>query len=117
MTLEMFLIVVACGAVVHMVDREIQRRSFKRELEEVKAELQQPQVVNRMALRRQVGEAYLDIDFNVHEGESEAEVIKRMKRVFDLSGTAYELIKLEMEREMDKKRKAVTANDKVVRAG
>jgi uncharacterized membrane-anchored protein YhcB (DUF1043 family) len=113
------LVGMAIGCVPLVVHNELIKRNYQAELEKVKEnyeaevktlkeqfEASQPEIVSRMALRRQVGEAYLDIDFHIYKGESDKAIVKKTEKAFNLSGTAYELIKKEMELEIEKKRAA-----------
>lgn len=93
---------------------QAQSRRFRKEQWERDDEKEEEnKVVARIALRRQVGQEFLDIDFNVKAKDTQAEIIDNVKDKFDLSGYCLEKIKDEMEEEIAKKRKELQDKDKV----
>jgi hypothetical protein len=64
----------------------------------------QKTITNRCALRKQIHQDFLDIDFYVYEGENFDDVVKKVSYNLDLAGTAYEVVKKSAEEAEAKKR-------------
>jgi hypothetical protein len=66
-----------------------------------------PEVVATMALRRQTGEAYMDIQFSVTQEEIDSGSVEgKIKGMFDISGSGAEKIIQEMDAANEAKRDA-----------
>ncbi len=64
----------------------------------------QPKLIHRMAIRRQVGPVYLDMDWNITSKESFDDAVRKTVEAIDLSGVAFEKVKVDFEAEQDRKR-------------
>lgn len=65
-----------------------------------------PKVISRMAIRRQIQNTYLDIDFNLTDEDTDETAVQKIVDAIDRSGIAFEKVKSEFEAEQDKKRQA-----------
>ena len=63
-----------------------------------------PKVISRMAIRRQIQNTYLDIDFNITEEDTDETAVQKIVDAIDRSGIAFEKVKSDFEAEQDRKR-------------
>lgn len=61
-------------------------------------------VVSRMALRRQLHNTYMDIDWNLTEDDNFEAAVKKTVNAIDMSGVAFEKVKSDFEAEQERKR-------------
>ena len=64
----------------------------------------EPRVISRMAIRRQIQQTYLDIDFNLTEEDTDETAVQKIVDAIDRSGIAFEKVKSDFEAEQDRKR-------------
>lgn len=69
--------------------------------------MRQPKVVHRAAIRRQVHNTYLDLDFNILNTDSFEDAVKKTVNAIDMSGLAFEKVKSDFEAEQERKRSEV----------
>ncbi len=66
-----------------------------------------PKVISRMALRRQLHNTYMDVDWNITEDDDFESAVRKTVYHIDMSGVAFEKVKSDFEEEQDRKRSAV----------
>jgi hypothetical protein len=66
----------------------------------------EPKVVSRMAIRRQLHNTYLDVDFNITDKDNDESVVQKIVDHIDQSGVAFEKIKSDFEADQERKRQA-----------
>lgn len=64
----------------------------------------EPKVISRMALRRQLHNTYMDVDWNITEKDDFESAVAKTVYHIDMSGVAFEKVKSDFEAEQDKKR-------------
>lgn len=69
--------------------------------------MRQPKVVHRAAIRRQIHNTYLDLDFNILDTDSFEDAVKKTVHAIDMSGVAFEKVKSDFEAEQERKRSEV----------
>lgn len=63
-------------------------------------------VISRMAIRRQLHNTYLDVDFNITEDDTDETIVQKIVDHIDQAGVAFEKIKSDFEADQDRKRQA-----------
>jgi len=66
--------------------------------------IRQPKVVSRMAIRRQLHNTYLDMDWNILATDDFEDAVKKTVNAIDMSGVAFEKVKADFEEEQARKR-------------
>ncbi len=63
-------------------------------------------VVSRMAMRKQLQNTFIDIDFNLTEKDTDETAVQKVVDAYDRLGVAFEVVKSDFEAEQDRKRNA-----------
>ena len=66
----------------------------------------EPKVISRMAIRRQLHNTYLDVDFNITDEDTDESIVQKIVDHIDQAGVAFEKIKSDFEADQDRKRQA-----------
>lgn len=66
----------------------------------------EPKVISRMAIRRQLHQTYLDVDFNITDEDTDETIVQKIVDHIDQSGVAFEKIKSDFEADQERKRQA-----------
>jgi len=66
----------------------------------------EPKVISRMAMRKQLHNTYIDIDFNLTEEDTDETAVQKIVDANDRLGVAFEKAKSDFEDEQDRKRQA-----------
>lgn len=66
----------------------------------------EPKVVSRMAIRRQLHNTYLDVDFNITDEDTDETIVQKIVDHIDQAGVAFEKIKSDFEEDQERKRQA-----------
>ena len=64
----------------------------------------EPKVISRMAMRKQLQNTFLDIDFNLTEDDTDETATQKIVDSNDRLGVAFEKVKSDFEAEQDRKR-------------
>jgi len=65
-----------------------------------------PKVVSRMAIRRQLQNNYLDVDFNITDEDTDESIVQKIVDHIDQAGVAFEKIKSDFEADQERKKQA-----------
>jgi len=63
-------------------------------------------VISRMAMRKQLQNTFIDIDFNLTEKDTDETAVQKVVDAYDRLGVAFEVVKSDFEAEQDRKRNA-----------
>ncbi len=69
--------------------------------------IRQPKVVHRVAIRKQIANCYLDLDFNLVSTDDFEACVSKTISAIDMAGVAFEKVKSDVEAEQERKRQAV----------
>ncbi len=64
----------------------------------------EPKVVSRMALRRQLHNTYMDVDWNITEDDTFESAVAKTVYHIDMSGVAFEKVKSDFEADQERKK-------------
>lgn len=66
--------------------------------------LRQPKVIHRGAIRKQLHNNYLDLDYNLLATDTFEDCVRKTVRAIDMSGVAFEKVKADFEEEQARKK-------------
>ncbi len=64
----------------------------------------EPKVISRMALRRQLHNTYMDVDWNITEDDNFESAVAKPGYHIDMSGVAFEKVKSDFEADQERKK-------------
>ena len=64
----------------------------------------EPKVISRMALRRQLHNTYMDVDWNITEDDDFESAVAKTVYHIDMSGVAFEKVKSDFEADQERKK-------------
>ena len=64
----------------------------------------EPKVISRMALRRQLHNTYMDVDWNITEDDNFESAVAKTVYHIDMSGVAFEKVKSDFEADQERKK-------------
>lgn len=64
----------------------------------------EPKVISRMALRRQLHNTYMDVDWNITEDDTFESAVEKTVYHIDMSGVAFEKVKSDFEADQERKK-------------
>jgi hypothetical protein len=66
--------------------------------------LRQPKVIHRGAIRKQLHNSFLDLDYNILDTDTFEDCVRKTVRAIDMSGVAFEKVKADWEEDQARKR-------------
>lgn len=66
--------------------------------------LRAPKVIHRGAIRKQLHNSFLDLDYNILDTDTFEDCVRKTVRAIDMSGVAFEKVKADWEEDQARKR-------------
>lgn len=66
--------------------------------------MRQPKILHRGAIRKQLHNSFLDLDYHILEGDTFEDCVTKTVRAIDMSGVAFEKVKVDWEEDQARKR-------------
>lgn len=66
--------------------------------------MRQPKVIHRGAIRKQLHNSFLDLDYNILDTDTFEDCVRKTVRAIDMSGVAFEKVKADWEEDQARKR-------------